>query len=305
MVFSVAVAFSICGCSQHEGNIYHAIQAGDLDSVEALLESNPDLLNAAGPDGLTPLHSASLWGKRKVAEFLLAQQANVNARNEQGRTPLHWATACDHVALVELLLTHGADPRATDHRGRAPLHAVAAVGPTFKPSLGAAELLLSHGADINARDKDEWTALHLAASNSHLEFCGFLIAKGAECDIYAASALGELDRVIALLEKEPDLVMVPDACGLMPMHWAAARGKSQVVELLLAGGAAADPLSNREGWTPMQRAAANGYTDVVSILLAHGADANALAQDGRSMLQRANTDGHFEIAKLLVRYGAK
>jgi ankyrin repeat protein len=40
--------------------------------------------------------------------------------------------------------------------------------------------LIARGADVNARDKGNWTALHLAARNGHVEGMRVLLDAGAE-----------------------------------------------------------------------------------------------------------------------------
>jgi cytohesin len=42
--------------------------------------------------------------------------------------------------------------------------------------------LVEHGAEKEAKDEDDWTPLHLAANNGHLETVKFLVEIGANKD---------------------------------------------------------------------------------------------------------------------------
>jgi ankyrin repeat protein len=90
---------------------------------------------------------------------------------------------------------------------------------------------------------------------------------------------------------------------------AAARGATEVVELLLSAGAAANPESFNE-WTPLRAAAEHGYAGVVGLLLAAGVDAN-LPSSGRSILMEAVASTRWwpkpdclEAVRLLLEAGA-
>ena len=103
---------------------------------------------------MTPLHFAAHNGSKDMAEFLLANKAEVNARDKYGETPLHcaalratrtwrncyWRTKprsmprtsarrlCKVAAyhgykdVAELLLANKADIDATNNLGQTPLH---------------------------------------------------------------------------------------------------------------------------------------------------------------------------------------
>ena len=92
--------------------IHDAARDGDLAMVTALLKDNPDLVFSKDNNGATPLHSAVARGHKDVAEFLLANGANVNSRDILGCTPLYWAANQGHKDVAELLLAKGADLNA-------------------------------------------------------------------------------------------------------------------------------------------------------------------------------------------------
>src|ERR1700730_120652 len=70
------------------GEIHDAAALGDLGKVKALLRDDLALVFNRDNTGSTPLHLAAFKGHRDVAEWLLANKADVNARMNAGATPL-------------------------------------------------------------------------------------------------------------------------------------------------------------------------------------------------------------------------
>ena len=64
-------------------------------------------VNAKNSIGGTPLHWAAEFGRKDVAELLLASKAEVNAKDITGATPFHAAATLKHEDVAELLRQHG------------------------------------------------------------------------------------------------------------------------------------------------------------------------------------------------------
>ena len=95
-----------------------------------------------------------------------------------------------------------------------------------------------------------------------------------------------------------------DGCkGYTPLHWAARKGKTEVVKLLLEHGANVNA-KDRFGNTPLHLAAWKGKTEVVDLLLTNGADINAKNNDGETPLHWAACNGHTEVVELLLERDA-
>lgn len=54
-----------------EKQIINAAKSREFQTVKALLQKDPDLVHATGPDGSTPLHHAAWKGYTEIAELLL------------------------------------------------------------------------------------------------------------------------------------------------------------------------------------------------------------------------------------------
>jgi ankyrin repeat protein len=132
-----------------------------------------------------------------------------------------------------------------------------------------------------------------------------LLGLGAEPDLFSAAALGQTERLVALLAAEPALVSARSSDGWTALHLAAHFGQSAAVELLLARGAEVDARSsNPMANTALHAAAAGRHTAVVQLLLEHGAAVDARQHGGFTALHAAAQQGDLSLAALLLGHGA-
>jgi ankyrin repeat protein len=155
-------------------SIFEACAAGEIERVERLI--NAETINDHSSDGWTPLHLAAFFGHTKVAELLLAHDADVTARsrNANGNTPLHAALAGNFKFVAGLLIGAGADVNAPDAAGWRPLHLAAA-----NNNLDAIKALIAQGADVTAGNGEGRTPLSLAQEKNHREAAALLRRHGA------------------------------------------------------------------------------------------------------------------------------
>lgn len=118
---------------------------------------------------------------------------------------------------------------------------------------------------------------------------------------------GDAAKVRAMMEETPGLAEARDDEGETLLYHAAAGGKADVVELLLAK--RADPnAANDKGITPLYAAAREGHHAAVKALLAKGANPNTRTKDGDTPLHAAINhlaglpvhQGCVEVVKLLI-----
>jgi hypothetical protein len=193
--------------------LFSAIASGDHGGVTRQLEESPGLATRPlrtgatrqNPDpyflgtirhyvyaGDTALHVAAATFQRELAEFLVAQGADVRARNRRGAEPLHYAadgsprapvSARDaQCEVIRYLIEAGADPDAIDKSGVGPLHRAVRTR-----SSDAVVALVENGADPRLMNKSGSTPLHLAVQNT---------GKGGSG---SDAAKDEQRRIIALL----------------------------------------------------------------------------------------------------------
>ncbi len=158
------------GCSRKNRKAYplhEAVEIGDGDEVEALINSGADV-NAKNNQGWTPLHIVL---DKDIAAILVANGADVNAKDKYGWTPLHAAVGTEHGRLKVEGLGLSADVKAK----------ILAKDSARRKTLLC--FFIEKGADVNAKDDDGSTPLHKAASAGHKEDVEWLIANGANLNL--------------------------------------------------------------------------------------------------------------------------
>ena len=130
-------------------------------------------------------------------------------------------------------------------------------------------LLKDHPDWVNHKENDGTTALHLAVLYGHKDMVDLLLTNNAEVSIHDAAAIGDLEKVKALLNANPDLVNSKDKGGWTPLLWATTSNHKDVAELLLANKADVDAADNM-GNTALHFAELQKYGDVAELLRQHG-----------------------------------
>lgn len=92
------------------------------------------------------------------------------------------------IEALQELIRNGANVMERGHENWTPLHLAASEG-----YFEIAELLLKQGADSSARDNDDWTPLHLAAQECDPELAKLLISHGADTSIKNSDGQTPLD----------------------------------------------------------------------------------------------------------------
>jgi uncharacterized protein len=193
---------------------------------------------------------------------------------------------------------------------------------------------------VNVTAENGDSLLIAALYRGHMDVVNLVRTRGADLNIWEAAAVGDIERVVALLDADPSLVRGYSHDGWTPLHLAAYLGYPGTVEALVARGADVTARSRNDldneplhtvmagaqvravvetliahganvnarqhgGYTPLHEAAGNGNLDLAELLLARGADVNALTDDGKSPLALAAEQGHAEIVALLGERGAE
>jgi ankyrin repeat protein len=91
--------------------------------------------------------------------------------------------------------------------------------------------------------------------------------------------------------------------GAQPLHFAAADGDVESVELLLDRGAKINA-ATEDGWTALHFACLQGDEGLVQLLLDRGADVSMTTATGLSASSIAMSEGDREIVELLLDRGA-
>jgi len=161
-------------------DIHDAAWKGDLSKVQKLLAENPQLLNAKGPWGWTPLQRAVYFNHSDIVSYLISKGSDVNIRTPDGETALHWAIKCGHEELARFLIAHSADGEIKDNIGMTPLQLAVENGYTE-----ILEKLIVKGVLLTEKEEHyDRSLLHLASINGHLSIVEMLLDKGLKINMH-------------------------------------------------------------------------------------------------------------------------
>ncbi len=127
-----------------------------------------------------------------------------------------------------------------------------------------------------------------------------------DLDVLEAAALGNQQRLAALLDADPELLHTRTADGFTPLHLAAFLGRTGATILLTEMGADIGAVADNESRVqPIHSAVASGDIGVVEALVRAGTDLDARQQGGYTPLMGAAAQGASTIVERLLAAGAR
>lgn len=243
--------------------ILSAAQSGNVAELRAHLDAHPELIDAMG-GGLkkaTALHLAVLRNQHATVRLLIERSANLDCRDfPDNAAPLHFGAIHGDMETIKLLVEAGAD--------------IDGIGDDYEVGvLGWATCFGKVREDIAA----------------------YLLAHGAKLNLWTAIALDRIDDVHAMVTRDPSLLaarMTRNQHRRTPLHHAATKNRTRMVQLLLELGAKPNA-TDATGATALTTASQdNADAAIIDSLLAAGA---------RTDFRTALNLGHFEEAETMLR----
>lgn len=242
--------------------------------IEIVSDSN-DLANAserANRIDIIDVYTASAYGDfLKLKSFVEADPVSLSTPDGNGYYALQWAALNNFADIMLYIIDHGGDVNAADNTKQTALHWAAVRG-----SIAAADVLLLNGARVEASDMNGFRAVHVAAQYGQTAVLNHIVAKyGADFD-------------------------APDNEGRSPLHWAAYKGFTDTVRLLLFRDAS-QGRQDRHGCTPLHWAALTGNVETCAVLVHAGTKEELMVKDsaGVTPAQLASDKGHQHVALFL------
>ena len=141
-------------------------------------------------------------------------------------------------------------------------------------------------------DDDAWGQEH--PSTAAQEEVDAVVAATKEADAKKGRHGKKMKKILAVsflldrppMDPRPRIDRASEKLGHTPLSWAAFRGKTAAVEVLLDHGAHVDARSTN-GKTPLIHASANGQWAAVRLLIERGADVNAEDNEGETAMAKA------------------
>lgn len=210
---------------------FKAIQAGDRNKAERMLNKTPDLILAKSKKNLSPLMTAMYCHEYEIANFILDRMMALT---------VYEAAATGRMThLISNLARNPELVNAFSEDGFQPLGLAAYFG-----QAKIVDYLIKAGAEVNSPSKNSLkvTPLQSAVAGSHLEITELLLNAGASPN-------------------------VREAGGYTPLHTAAHNGDVKIVHKLLFGGADLEAKSDKKE-TPLDMALKSSHHEVVTLLRA-------------------------------------
>ncbi|HUF25533.1 MAG TPA: ankyrin repeat domain-containing protein [Gemmatimonadaceae bacterium] len=252
--------------------IHTAAEAGRVRRVRAILDADPTLLERLDRVGGTPLHRAVVGRSRSVVALLLDRGANIHARYGAHRPPFT-SYPPQHSEPIDVAIWGGA---------------CTVWSPSWRVGLEHARSWL--------------TSRRQGQHPCDLRTARLLLDRGVAYDLTIAAALGDRERVVAMLEEDPSRIRESRPNMRRALAAAAQFGHDAIARLLLERGA--DPTWPDADDSPrgaaLHAAARAGNRPLVELLLAHGADPNGFVDSAGNAVYAAKTA---DIRALLVAHG--
>lgn len=259
-----------------------AIDSGSVATVRRMLDEG------ASPNTLvydSPAVMWAIWDERfYVVKLLVDRGADVNLPDTNGYTALMAACDMSNQRIANFLLANGADVNAVELTyGMSALQSACEAGDEE-----IVDLLIARGADVEHIDKYGGNCLEEAACYGHQAIVEKLRGKGLSTNwpLHVACGLGDVEQVRKLLAEGAKADEPNDGWKNTPMHFAACGGHVDVAKLLLEHGATLDAKNVLDA-TPLHGCAGADKPKVAKWLIEQGVDVNAPDADGNTPLDWA------------------
>jgi ankyrin repeat protein len=266
--------------------IYQAIREGKLESVTAILKSQPELLNKTNQSGETPLRAAAVSRRTNIVEYLAQQGAQWDEVS---------ATIANRAEVLHDILARRPADATNFFYGGSLLHLAGE-----HDAENAAGTLIAAGADLKAQNIWGLSPLGDALLRHQTNIANLFLKHDAVENIFDAVYLGDFNTAKNLLAQDKSLAEATNKNHLALTLIAAATGHDKILGLLLDNGASLD---SPNGTTPLHAAAIYNQTNTVALLIKLGAKMDAFDERGFTPLHLAVIQDSTETVALLLKHG--
>ncbi len=265
-------------------NIHEAARDGKLWEVKKFVTQGVNV-NAVDDNKRTPLHQAAWKGYASIAKLLIEAGGNKDARSKYKETPLHWAAGYGHDEVVKFLLDLGADANALDYNNSTPLDWAAQFGRTE-----VGKLLLVGGTDITQKNNKNQTALDIAREKNHTEMIELLENTAGKRALNQPTATVQTTPI-----KTISITSTPSSSSTLNVDINAILSKFSSLPAVFV-----HPKNQQELRSKLLAAACGGNLEHLKRLIAWGGNKNHADKEGRTLLQWATRNGHFDTVRYLL-----
>ncbi len=293
-----------------------------FDISKYLINKGADV-NIQANDKKTPLLVAIEQNNFNLVKLLINSGIHMDDVDMYGNTSLILAVGKSHLEIINLLLENGSNVNIQNkYTGETALIKAVKeylsfdyfdiIGTEEKALQKEKEIvseLLKHGANVNIVDKRGEHAYHIIKDKEDIS--KLLIDNGANVEIQLnqtnelmqASKDNDIDKVRYLIGGSTD-INLQNENGNTALAFAVSHNRTDIVKLLLEGGAYANGQVNDENSILLHAVLRECDDEIISLLLEYNANPTTYNQKSYSALYYAVRDNSYEKTKLLVGHGA-
>lgn len=263
--------------------LHKAAFYGDTHVINCILKNHPKeqksgAILARTDEMLTPLHCAAAWGNVNALKCLLTAGTPIDIEGKDHVTPLCIAAHHDQPESIVYLYWNGASLTAP-LQWSFDMGGDVTIRQTETPIEGAErfkkvrakvclEMLFEWEKIKSSKDIDAPNRFFLPLENGLKGSLLSLFNAGYGTLLMKAAYEGFQQMVSLFLTDPRTLVNMQDSRGNTALHYAAQKGHTEIVQLLLTKKQAIDINSqNEDGNTPLHLASLSGYREVIKVLL--------------------------------------
>ncbi len=255
-------------------DVHAAAEQGMMDVLRQLIEADPTLVHAKGPDGQCPLHFAR---SIEVIDYLLERGADINARDvDHCGTAAQWMVD-DRSQLCRYLLKRGAEPdifmacalgdkdhvkSLTDADPDAVNRRIGQENDPHVPRAPGMHIYIYTFGDNKSPHQ-------VALKYGYRQLYQLLLERSSpQRQFVAACERADAELARSILNEFPNIAASLPALDQRLLADAAWENELEAVRVMLEAGF--DPhVRGADDSTPLDRAAFHGFIDVINLLLQH------------------------------------
>ncbi|XGW21641.1 hypothetical protein V3C99_004540 [Haemonchus contortus] len=287
----------------------------DKEMLDSIIARNRELLRRpGGPRNQLPIHLACERPSKKayfiVRRILEVFEHQALEKDGDGSLPVHLALKAGNVSQAELLLSHHTHQQSTstDGAGDSLLHLACRSG-----NMEAIRIAIAAGCDdANMQNVVGRTALHEVAALGDPNLLKIMFKLHADANVldkddktpvHVAAERGFTSIVEQLIDKFGGSIRARTRDGSTLLHIAACSGHTSTALAFLKRGV---PLfmPNKKGALGLHSAAAAGFNEVVKMLIARGTNVDIRTKDNYTALHVAVQSGKASVVETLLGSGA-
>ncbi|XP_063913028.1 uncharacterized protein LOC135129711 [Zophobas morio] len=289
-----------------------ACKNGNYEITELLLNFGTSI-NIADKRNKNAFHyAAESWTpNRSKMKLLIENGIDVNAQTETGTTALQLACQNGDAEIAEMLVKSGASVNMLDKNNENALHYASK---SWAPNRFRTKLLIEKSKDVIDQNKSKGTVVKFPCRSTEFEMSELVLDRGISISIVdknkyglhsALELRGNNQNIIKLLTQKGIDINAQNQNGTTALQLACAKHSHEITEMLLDSGASVNIVDKDnknalhyglESWEDNR--------DIIKSLIKKGIDVNALNKNGTTALQLACENSDYEIAEMLLDFGA-